>query len=338
MYDETTVLESILQLSKTLSNPAFEDDSYDDDDEAAPSAGMVSSSFRDEAPSVTDALFDIEEFNEDTTVIAMISFGNATMQNHVQRCLRSVRARGQWNGRVVIITDSPQNYRDLVSKDPLVYLITPPRKDWEEMPSFPSEKLKFKRFKTFLIDYMTADSRLQDAGHILYLDVDVIVGKPVVPWMKNMWTIGYQRRSARKRKDMSFLYMFGTGNGGKTAHSGVMLLHTKLSNGCLMTWRKYLDRLGLTNSRDQYALRMMRKKSSAQTGCAVMTWNKKELIFPLPKDFVKRNFAQFVHITNTYHAGQTDAHTQKEYLEEILNLTDEERQDPSSLAIIPSGF
>lgn len=329
VHDEMTILESILQLSAPMARtPAS--------DEAVPFENLVSPPSRTK-DTPTDVPVDIENFDENTTVLAMISFGNATKQNHVQRAIRSARARGEWNGRVVVITDASHNYHDLVNEDPLVHLITPRQQDWENTPSYRSEKLKFKRFKTFLIDYITADPKLRDVAHILYLDVDIIVGKPIVSWMKDRWSRGRKRR-LRASKDTSSIYMFGTGNGGRTAHSGVILLHTKLSNGCLKKWREKMDRRGMTVSRDQFMLRMMKREGAAKTGCAITTWTKTELVFPLQKDFIERRFAQFVHITNTYHAGQTDARIQKEYLEEALNLTDHERRDPNSLANIPDGF
>eukprot|EP00977_Amphora_coffeiformis_P015463 scaffold4511_cov171-Amphora_coffeaeformis.AAC.29 len=344
--NEPTVLESILQAStETLSKKTGSDHQKNwDESISTPLKSQEPSVLRVQAASspttIDDNSFDLESFQEDTTVIAMISFGNATRQNHVQRCLRSIRARGQWKGRVVVLTDAPQNYQDLVLQDPLLQILTPREQDWQEMPVLPSEKLKYKRFKTFLIDYMAEDPRLHNVGHILYLDVDVIVGKPISPWIKETWKRTWSKSSYEPR-EMSFMYMFGDMNGGKTAHSGVILLHSKLSNGCLHTWRKKLDKVGMTKkSRDQYMLRMMRREGPEKTGCAITTWTKtdKDLLFPMPNDFEQRTVAQFVHITNTYHAGQTDAQTQRAYLEEVLNLTDKERQDPNSLAIVPDGF
>ena len=284
-----------------------------------------------------DTIIDVEEFNVETTVLAMISFGNATKQNHVQRCLRSARARGEWTGRVVILTDSPQNSATLVAQDPLVHLLTPRREDWEDLPHFNTMKIKFKRFKTLLIDYMLADKRLQDVTHILYMDVDIVVCKPIVPWIRKKWDMGRPARQSAP-KNMSFAYMFDTGNGGMAAHSGVILLHTRLSNGCMKTWRERLDAGRLSVTRDQFVIRLMRKAGPTKTGCKIPTWPRKELIFPLPKDFEQQRFEQFVHITNTFHAGQTDAQTQKGFLEEALNLTAEERLNPDSLAIVPEGF
>ena len=278
-----------------------------------------------------------QEFNANTTVLAMIAFGNATRQNHVQRCVRSARARGQWTGRILIVTDSPQSYASLVEHDPLIHLITPHREDWEDLPFFQEIKAKFKRFKTRLIDYTLADARLQDVGLILYMDVDIVVCKPIAPWLKKKWDEGREQRMITPA-DMSITYMFETGNGGKAAHSGVILMHTALSNGCLKTWREKMDQSRLTIRRDQNILRMMRKVGGQTTKCRIELWPRRELIFPMPKDFFNRRFKQFVHITNTFHAGQTDVLLQKKFLEDALNLTAEERQDPNSLAIVPERF
>lgn len=272
-----------------------------------------------------------------TTVLAMISFGNATRQNHVQRCIRSARARGQWKGRIVVVTDAPQRYDNLVQNDALVHVLVPRAQDWQDLPPFHDIKIKYKRFKTRLIDYVLADARLNNVKIILYMDVDIVVGKPILPWLQTKWQKSRQERQ-RSPADMSITYMFATGNGGKAAHSGVILLHTALSNGCMTTWRRKLDARRLTVHRDQQMLRFMRNAGAQKTKCRITLWPKKELIFPLQKDFEQRRFAQFVHITNTFHAGQTNALLQQAFLEDALNLTRQERQNVNSLAIVPEQF
>lgn len=336
-------LESVLQLSESLAQVISETNNSSSKGHSnvterpwwEPLSQRIGSPRKEIFNATRDA--DVEQFNADTTVIAMISFGNATKQNHVQRCVRSVRARGEWKGRIVIVTDSPQNYAALVAQDPLVHLITPRREDWQDLPKYTVVKLKFKRFKTLLIDYMMADPSLQDVGMILYTDVDIVVCKPIVPWIKRRWEEGRQVR-LQSPPELSFAYMYDTGNGGKAAHSGVILLHSKLSNGCLKTWRERMDAGRLKLKRDQFVLRHMRKDGPKVTGCRIPVWPRKELIFPLQKDFEKRRFEQFVHITNTFHAGQTDALIQKAFLEDALDLTETERNDPNSLAIVPEGF
>ncbi|KAL3909513.1 MAG: hypothetical protein SGILL_008060 [Bacillariaceae sp.] len=287
----------------------------------------------------------------------MISLGNATQQNHVQRCIRSIRTRGEWKGRIVIITDQPQAYAELRADDPLTTCIRPHREDWEDLPPYKDIKLKYKRFKTLLIDYISGFGRyndndsaaaavatmdttfanpFKDVTKILYLDVDIVVCKPLLPWIQWRWKEGFQKRQDLA-SGLSVVYMFKEGpNTGKVAHGGLILQDIKLSKGCMEEWRRRMDER--RSGRDQALIREMMRNGSKKTGCKIHAWERKELIFPFPEDFKRMRMKQFVHITNTHHAALTDASMQKKFLEEALNLTPDERQDPNSLAIVPAGF
>lgn len=123
---------------------------------------------------------------------------------------------------------------------------------------------------------------------------------------------------------------------GKVAHAGLILLHVDRSQGCMVKWRRRMDKQWM--GRDQSLIREMMKDGSKRTKCKILTWKRKELISPHTEDFEAKRFEQFVHITNTFHSKQTDAAIQKAFLEEALNLTDSELQDPNSLANVPIGF
>lgn len=324
--------EEVLSLLRQQSGSASVFNQYNEAESmiGLPPSAMVHSSPNDG----DDTLLDV-----DKTVLAMIVFGNATKQNHVQRCIRSARTRGEWKGRIVILTDSKEAYSDLVRDDPLIHLLHPQKEDTlEELPEFRAEKMKFKRFKTLLIDYMSEETALQDVEYTLYLDIDIVVCQPIAPWLRQKWTEGLDKRRAAKASNVSIMWMFDTGF-GKAAHSGVILLHTRLSRWCLQHWREIMDRQRMKIGRDQKLIRNIRRRGEEVTKCKVSVWPKNEdLLFPMQADFENRRYVQFVHITNTFHAAHTDAQTQQAFLEDALNLTVEERQRPNSLAIVPEGF
>eukprot|EP00977_Amphora_coffeiformis_P002454 scaffold458_cov150-Amphora_coffeaeformis.AAC.2 len=279
------------------------------------------------------------EFLDDKLVLAMISLGNATKGTHVQRAIRSARARGGWKGRIAVITDDEEAYADVVEKDASVYLIRPRREDWQDMPEFTHEKMKIKRFKTLLLEYILNDTRMRDAEFVLYLDIDIILTKPLVPWLQNKWNEGRVARTTVK-PNLSTMYMFSESPGkGMAAHSGLILLHKDLSQGCLIKWRELMEIYRDKAPRDQWLIRKMRKNPDRMQ-CKIRAWplNSRDMLFPEPGDLEKRIFPQFVHMTNTYRAKWIDADLQKAYYEDALLLTEGEKNDPTSLAFVPQHF
>lgn len=277
--------------------------------------------------------------DQDKLVLAMIAFGNATRGTHVQRAIRSARARGEWKGRIAIITDSPEAYAELTKEDPRVHLIAPRREDWEAQPEFGHAKMRIKRFKTLLIDYINEDLRLQDAEFILYLDVDIVVCQPLVPWLHVKWAKGNEKRKGLA-SDMSTMYMFSEGRGkGMAGHSGLILLHRDLSRGCLLKWRELFDKYRDTAPRDQWLVRKIRRFPQ-KMNCMIDAWwpHYEDFLFPEPKHLEQRSLPQFVHITNTFRAKMIHPDLQKAFLEDALMLSEDERRDPKSLAVVPELF
>ena len=183
------------------------------------------------------------EFRQETLTLAMIAFGNATKGNHVHRVIRSARTRGEWNGKIVIITDSKDAFTGLTENDPRVFVLHPRQRDWEGLPNFQHDKMKIKRFKTLLLDYILEDPRLEETEFVLYLDIDIVLCQPLVPWLRQKWEKGTRSRQAAFADGMSSMYMFSEGkNKGLAGHSGVILLHRDLSRGCLLKWRQLFDR------------------------------------------------------------------------------------------------
>ena len=279
------------------------------------------------------------EFREDKLVLTMIALGNATQGTHVHRLIRSARTRGKWTGRIAILTDNTERFRDVTTKDPLVFWLRPRREDWENAPSFNNTKMNMKRFKTFLLDYISKDPRMQDVEFVLYTDIDIVIAKPLVPWLRQKWDKGRENRK-QYFPSLSSLYMFSEGKRkGKVAHSGIILLHKDMSQFCLRQWRTLMDEYRDTVARDQSLVRMI-LRSPTKMNCKIRTWtlNREDLLFPQPKDLEERYFSQFVHVTNTYRAKWIDPKLQKAYFEDVLQVTEEERRDPRSLATIPDNF
>jgi hypothetical protein len=304
---------------------------HDEETEQEPSSvSFNNSTMNDELPL---------QLRPENIVIAMVSFGNATTSTHVQRLVRSIRARGEWRQWVVIVTDNPSAYDSLVSQDPMIHIIEPRPQDYDpRLLPYDETKLKYKRFKTLLIEYVQNDPifTIDDVSHILYMDVDIVVCKPLFPWIQDKWIEGANKRKEAD-PEWSIVYMFEEGgNSGRVAHGGLILQHVTLSEGCMVEWRKRMDET--RTGRDQALLRAIIKEGEIETKCRIHRWKRKELIFPYTDYFESMKMEQFVHITNTHHSIRTDKMIQQLFLEKALNLTDEEKHDPHSLAIVPDNF
>ena len=276
--------------------------------------------------------------------VALIAFGNATQTRLVERCVRSVRSRGNWTSWIVILTDQLGRYDELQAMDDRVIVLLPRHDDMEDIPDskFKLVKMKYKRFKMLLPSYFDMDSRLSPAQRILYLDIDNVVCQPILPWMDKEWKKSESLRMElwnqhNQKNQTSYIQMFEESRAARVAHSGVILMHRQESRGCLDHWKMRLDQWPRRYTRDQAILREMMKAGYEITNCQILVWKRherksKNLIFPIEKDFVKRNYVRFLHITNTYWASQTSADIQEAFLEDALLLTPAERNSNESLA------
>lgn len=146
------------------------------------------------------------------TVVVTLSFGiNATETNLLERLLYSLQTNGDWHGKIVILTDRQDYYQEKLK----AYSSTSPKEDpdhplssldWNKILILPArehdlyprnpynvsrpyfdfvtESMRFKRFKTLILDYLDAyllpmDLR-RNYQHVLYLDVEIVVARPIV--------------------------------------------------------------------------------------------------------------------------------------------------------------
>jgi hypothetical protein len=110
-----------------------------------------------------------------TAAVAIISLAGATKTRLVERLVRSIRSRGEFNGYIVVITDQKGRYNDLQVVDENIVVIYPRAQDWDDIPDEEfgkNIKMKYKRFKMLLPHYFDLDTRLQHMDKILYLDTD----------------------------------------------------------------------------------------------------------------------------------------------------------------------
>jgi len=122
--------------------------------------------------------------------IAMISMGNALNTVHVQRCITSIRSNGRFDGPIYVITDRDDSpYHDFATTQTNVRVLLPPESSWNR--SLQVEELRYKRFKTLILDLIKEEIRRQSSSStttttpvqtIVYCDVDLLVGEDLKPF------------------------------------------------------------------------------------------------------------------------------------------------------------
>ena len=118
----------------------------------------------------------VPTIHDDQRAIFLISMGRQAAESKiVERFLMSTRRRGSWKGHVVLLTDAPHDrYRHLQHQDDH-FIVMHPRPEhfnWNTKKDMP-----YKRFKTYVLDYIDSEPRLDSVRLVYYLDVDIIVGK-----------------------------------------------------------------------------------------------------------------------------------------------------------------
>lgn len=117
--------------------------------------------------------------------IVYVAMGKIAGDITLDYSLLSLRKLGNYQGDVYIITDSPQCFETLAQKDSLKII---------EIPSIPSI-IKIKSLKTHLLSYLPENKRT-----ILYLDVDILVSKPLYSFIHDTNKV-LQKHIKMKKKE-----------------------------------------------------------------------------------------------------------------------------------------
>jgi len=271
-------------------------------------------------------------------VIFLISFGEeAAASTLVERCVLSLRRRGQYSGYIVVLTDAPTERYAHVWDDNVI--VMHPQKehllhdDGSAMHySKKNMSLKPKRFKTFVLEYINMDSRLDEVELVYYLDIDILAGGPLDKLFQGLES-QYNIVGHRPEEDVSKLYFVSPLSKEWPLQSGTMIAERGTSEYCLQLWRNEIDMMLKTGrGRDQDALRNIyqRIESGNETKCQLVRMENEDYIsFPMPRNFAQLSasgakHANLIHISNSLFAYMIDEEEQNTYIHEILQLSDEE--------------
>eukprot|EP00934_Nitzschia_sp_Nitz4_P005568 Nitzschia sp. Nitz4//scaffold201_size42423//7260//8360//NITZ4_007368-RA/size42423-processed-gene-0.10-mRNA-1//1//CDS//3329541314//5558//frame0 len=292
-----------------------------------------------------------------STIIATIAMGNATQTHLVQRLLHSLQSNGGWeHGRIAILTDHPEIFRshyhvgsDMHLSEKIIVLeakqndlFPPAANGGAGLATFKREAMRYKRFKTLLLEYLDEYYRASDPKQIsyrfvVYMDVDIVVARPIAPLLQD-----YQDQMIRKgvfasalsdhprpssgdeaesnKRDLPFMSMFSDCPtcARKNTNSGVIILHRQRSRECLEEWNQLLLQGADWGVYDQRFLRDIR----ANGKCKIHTLPDFHRLYPTWKDMRLLLSATIVHNTNSYNAQKIPPQVQASYFSYLLNSTE----------------
>jgi hypothetical protein len=216
--------------------------------------------------------------------IFLISMGKEAMESTlVERFVYSAQHRGRYDGYIVLLTDAPPSrYTGLDVLDQTHLIVTNPLPEhWNT--SF-GEDMPYKRFKTFVLDYLDLLPQLRDVQLVYYLDVDIIVGNSL-PKMFHELEVQYgipqpnrqqqqQRLPAASRgvtptdrwlDPVPKVWFFQNKYEHMAVQGGQFVLHRETSKPCLEFWRYHIDS-NVTEVKDQPSLHKMKLHQDERIG------------------------------------------------------------------------
>jgi len=313
---------------------------------------------------------DLGQFSvhDNDRAIYLISMGEKAEDiSLIQRCLISIRRKGKWRGYVIVLTNVKyqQMYQDklgtidsyLYGDDSHIVVLHPTMEHLQDtLANAKRDSMKIKRFKTRALDVLDQDSRLADVEMLIYLDIDIVVGRDINSFLNyarkrynygatydheqhndvgnssssnSVTKVGVDEKESR-------IYLFEDMN--MPLHGGITLVERGSSEYCLEKWRSEQDK-NPKQAYDQVALlHIWNQNQSGDTKCRVvqMKRTKKNLVFPTEGKMrtlmeTGRSYPTFVHVTNNQRAGKIPDDVQNEFYSKVLELTDQERNSISSL-------
>lgn len=291
------------------------------------------------SPRIRTDVFDTH-YEENHRAIFLISMGKQAQESKiVERFVWSANNRGKWNSWVVLLTDAPSSRYVNVSDN---LIVMQPRS--EHFNTSFAEDMPYKRFKTYIMEYLDMDPRLNSVRLVYYLDVDIVTIQPLLPMMIELESKhGIADRSEEPTSSVSKAWFF-EGNYKKTpVQGGQMILQRNGSKPCLKRWRSLID-ANPSQPKDQpYLLRMMKEPNQQCTiqimpqehyirfpsNTSMLKWIGK---YPVPwyKPNLKREdpvVPTMIHIKNSGKVGNVSASVEALFLQDILQLSPQEESD-----------
>mmetsp|Transcript_31561 Transcript_31561/g.76496 ORF Transcript_31561/g.76496 Transcript_31561/m.76496 type:complete len:734 (+) Transcript_31561:227-2428(+) len=292
-------------------------------------------------------------------VLFLISMGqNARKSKIVERFVYSARTRGRYQDWIVILSDAPKKrYKEIRAwTDKLIHIRPDPKHLNPAKHNFTLTSMGYKRLKTYVLEYVATDRRLDDVQLVYYLDVDIVFGDSVWPMFHGLEsTYGISEGTSPITSTDKFhgqqppdgrMWMFHGNTPKWKLQGGQMFLHRQHSQPCLERWRYLIDSWSRYARKDQDMLmRMLQDQTNAidnedlsSLECEVVIMKQKPFIeFPDPKAIVRRarDLRKNAEESNSTTTNSTGVVTQKHhYYSPLVHL----RNDGGTKRIAPGNI
>ena len=262
--------------------------------------------------------------------VVLISMGGLARTYEAERVITSLRTRGQWDGPIMLLTDSAKYFTNLtrVNRGPPSQNLQVVQVDeadmWKNLTN--SGSLKFKRFKMLQLKYLDRLSTLSsrnDIDSVVFIDIDVLVGQQfdeVLGYFMRWRDLTLEPVNKPGDKDMSYMWAFGEPNprfASEPAHTAVLFLDRVRSATCLELWLQALD--SNKYKRDQAALAEVitdHKKECRVIVGEMEPW----FTFPTKESMLRSHASVFVHVTNSWRARSIPKDVQQQYYSDIFGI------------------
>jgi hypothetical protein len=219
------------------------------------------------APYFANEKFIMSRPTQQNVVVAMVSMGPRRSWL-VHRAVRSIRASGQFDGYIMVLTDKggseyftntlPANDTKLIVMHGNDYDLNfrhPPLNNTDTGRPYKNVEMVYKRFKTLLLQYVDEQPILNaQMEYIFYIDIDNVVLQNLQEFLNDYYDEFPQKYAAlleaetqRIAKDfpkttaqphLSFVsYWKENGTGMGVWQSGQTMYHRRYSRGCVDRWR-----------------------------------------------------------------------------------------------------
>mmetsp|Transcript_5096 Transcript_5096/g.9347 ORF Transcript_5096/g.9347 Transcript_5096/m.9347 type:complete len:373 (+) Transcript_5096:53-1171(+) len=266
---------------------------------------------------------------ESKHAIALISFGKeASESTLLERCILSIRRRGDFDGHVVVITDAPES-RYVGEFDEKVIVL---QADEDDIlyDAFKAPAMKYKRFKTLLIQYIDSVPELDAVEWLYYMDIDMMLGDSFIDAAQALHS---KYNIEDDRTGVSSLYMFKDPNANLYAlNTGFIIMSRHFSSRCLDLWKDRFDADRLSHN-DQKAVNQVIRYNNGTNYCNMMGMDaEKYLTYPrndeaLIEIMLEGEYSPFIHVFNTCFAKRVSQKTMELFVGNVLQLSDEEKRE-----------
>jgi hypothetical protein len=217
--------------------------------------------------------------------------------------------------------------------DPNLVVLQPLSQDWRWNLS---QDMPYKRFKTYILEYLELDHRLKDVQLVYYLDVDVVVGRSLQPWFDHV-----EQTYLSQNNNPSQMIFFNGNSPRRPLQGGQFLVERKSSQPCLERWRHFID-ANPEDPKDQSALTLiLQEQNISGSVCHLTIMPQSPYLQFLDKQLMMRlvksqEYSTLMHIKNTEHADWIPNRIQQRFFQQLLLLSSEEQQVVGKAQIHPS--